>query len=60
MVVAEEADGVVEGVGKVGRVTEEGEAEVTGTKCCNNDAHAHYELLQSYRYCIPEKLQHEI
>jgi RNA-splicing ligase RtcB len=35
MVVAEEVDGAVEEVGKVGRVTEEVEVEVTGIRCCN-------------------------
>lgn len=41
MVVAEEVDGVVEGVGRVGRVTEEVEVEVTRTRCCsNNTAHS--------------------
>jgi hypothetical protein len=37
----EEADGVVEGVGKVDRVTGEGEVEVTGTRCYNNNSALH-------------------
>lgn len=57
MVVAEEVDGVVEGVGKVGRETEEVAAEVMGTKCWNNDATSHLRAPAIVRYCIPEKLQ---
>jgi hypothetical protein len=41
MVVAEEVDGVVEGVGKVGRVTEEEEVEATGIRCCSDNFALH-------------------
>jgi hypothetical protein len=44
MVVAEEVDGAVEGVGQVGRVIEEVEVEVTGIRCCNIDIAIHKRL----------------
>lgn len=51
MAAAEEVDGVVEGAGKVGRVTEEVGVEVTGTRCYNK---RHYTILT--RFCKPPRL----
>lgn len=54
----EEADGVVGGVGKVGRVTGEGEGEVTGTRCYNNSA-LHIRASASLRKYVPGKSHHK-
>jgi hypothetical protein len=53
----EGADGVVEGVGKVGRVTGEVEVEVTGTRCYNNNSALHLRASASLGKYFPEKSQ---
>lgn len=56
MAVGEEADGVVEGVDKVGRATEEVEVEVTGTRFYNKNPSLHLRASASPPKNISEKV----